>query len=62
MPCCEAKPSLFALIEGNNFHVNCQRVFGHSLEGRPVVVLRPFDSANATDSKGRSRTKILYFK
>ncbi|OGT87747.1 MAG: DNA polymerase V subunit UmuC [Gammaproteobacteria bacterium RIFOXYA12_FULL_61_12] len=29
----------FALIDGNNFYVSCERVFNPALEGRPVVVL-----------------------
>lgn len=29
----------FALIDGNNFFVSCERVFNPRLEGRPVVVL-----------------------
>ncbi len=29
----------FALIDGNNFYVSCERVFNPTLEGRPVVVL-----------------------
>lgn len=29
----------FALIDGNNFYVSCERVFNPGLEGRPVVVL-----------------------
>jgi DNA polymerase V len=29
----------FALIDGNNFYVSCERVFNPRLEGRPVVVL-----------------------
>ncbi|MBZ0106348.1 MAG: Y-family DNA polymerase [Sulfuricella denitrificans] len=31
--------SIFALIDGNNFYVSCERVFNPGLEGRPVVVL-----------------------
>ena len=29
----------FALIDGNNFYVSCERIFNPRLEGRPVVVL-----------------------
>lgn len=29
----------FALIDGNNFYVSCERIFNPKLEGRPVVVL-----------------------
>ena len=29
----------FALIDGNNFYVSCERVFDPKLEGHPVVVL-----------------------
>jgi DNA polymerase V len=30
---------VYALIDGNNFYVSCERVFRPSLQGRPVVVL-----------------------
>lgn len=30
---------MFALIDGNNFYVSCERAFRPSLQGRPVVVL-----------------------
>ena len=29
----------FALIDGNNFYVSCERAFRPGLEGRPVIVL-----------------------
>ncbi|MDP3688497.1 MAG: DNA polymerase V subunit UmuC, partial [Sulfurimicrobium sp.] len=31
--------STFALVDGNNFYVSCERVFNPALEGKPVVVL-----------------------
>jgi DNA polymerase V len=30
---------MYALIDGNNFYVSCERVFRPSLSGRPVIVL-----------------------
>ncbi|MBY0234033.1 MAG: hypothetical protein K2W93_03555 [Burkholderiaceae bacterium] len=30
---------MFALVDGNNFYVSCERVFRQSLVGRPVIVL-----------------------
>lgn len=30
---------MYALIDGNNFYVSCERVFRPDLRGRPVVVL-----------------------
>ncbi len=30
---------MYALIDGNNFYVSCERVFQPRLEGRPVIVL-----------------------
>lgn len=34
---------MFALVDGNNFYVSCERVFQPSLQGRPVVVLSSND-------------------
>jgi DNA polymerase V len=30
---------VFALVDGNNFYVSCERVFNPALENRPVIVL-----------------------
>lgn len=30
---------MFALVDGNNFYVSCERVFRPSLNGHPVIVL-----------------------
>ena len=30
---------MFALVDGNNFYVSCERVFRPTLQGRPVIVL-----------------------
>ena len=30
---------MYALVDGNNFYVSCERVFRPSLQGRPVIVL-----------------------
>ena len=32
-------PAMYALVDGNNFYVSCERVFRPDLNGRPVVVL-----------------------
>jgi DNA polymerase V len=29
---------MYALLDGNNFYVSCERVFRPSLAGRPVIV------------------------
>lgn len=40
MPSLPFKPeTMFALVDGNNFYVSCERVFRPSLIGKPVVVL-----------------------
>lgn len=30
---------MYALVDGNNFYVSCERIFRPSLNGRPVVIL-----------------------
>lgn len=40
----------FALIDGNNFYVSCERVFNPRLEGRPVVVLSNNDGCTVARS------------
>ncbi|HEY1229588.1 MAG TPA: DNA polymerase V subunit UmuC, partial [Ramlibacter sp.] len=30
---------MYALVDGNNFYVSCERVFRPSLRGRPIIVL-----------------------
>lgn len=34
-----SSPSVFALLDGNNFYCSCERVFDPSLNGQPMVVL-----------------------
>ena len=31
--------TIFALVDGNNFYVSCERVFNSQLINKPVVVL-----------------------
>jgi DNA polymerase V len=41
---CEIRtPALFALVDGNNFFVSCERVFNPSLNNKPVLVLSSND-------------------
>ncbi len=40
----------FALIDGNNFYVSCERVFNPGLAGRPVVVLSNNDGCAVSRS------------
>lgn len=42
---------MFALIDGNNFYVSCERVFDPKLEGRPVVVLSNNDGCVVSRSQ-----------
>ncbi len=50
---------MFALIDGNNFYVSCERVFDPALEGRPVVVLSNNDGCVVSRS---SEVKALGVK
>ncbi|MBA2482885.1 MAG: Y-family DNA polymerase [Nitrosomonas sp.] len=43
--------STFALIDGNNFYVSCERVFNPKLEGKPVVVLSNNDGCAVARSQ-----------
>lgn len=43
---------MFALVDGNNFYVSCERVFRPSLNGRPVVVLSSNDGLNRPGFQG----------
>jgi len=42
--------SLFALIDGNNFYVSCERVFRPDLQGKPVIVLSNNDGCAVSRS------------
>ena len=64
---------MYALVDGNNFYVSCERVFRPSLNGRPVVgeiELYPNDEismgqitlvlrANATGGSPRRQTALV---
>lgn len=41
--CAINSPTLFALVDGNNFFVSCERVFDPSLNNKPVIVLSSND-------------------
>lgn len=43
--------STFALVDGNNFYVSCERVFNPQLEGMPVVVLSNNDGCAVARSR-----------
>jgi DNA polymerase V len=41
---------IYALIDGNNFYVSCERVFRPALRGKPVVVLSNNDGCAVSRS------------
>ena len=55
MGCCHSHyqvgMSTFALIDGNNFYVSCERVFNPRLIGKPVVVLSNNDGCAVARSQ-----------
>ncbi len=50
---------MYALVDGNNFYVSCERVFNPSLDGKPVVVLSNNDGCIISRS---NEAKALGFK
>lgn len=49
---------MFALVDGNNFYVSCERVFRPSLQGLPVVVLSNNDGCAIARSDEAKRLGI----
>ena len=45
---------MYALVDGNNFYVSCERVFRPSLNGRPVVVLSNDGCAIARSNEAKA--------
>ena len=45
---------MYALVDGNNFYVSCERVFRPSLEGRPVIVLSNDGCAIARSNEAKA--------
>ncbi len=54
-----AMPSIFALVDCNNFYVSCERVFNPRLKGKPVVVLSNNDGCAVARS---NESKALGFR
>ncbi len=50
---------MYALVDGNNFYVSCERIFRPSLNGRPVVILSNNDGCAIARS---NETKALGIK
>src|SRR6185436_15857984 len=49
---------MYALVDGNNFYVSCERVFAPRLVGRPVVVLSSNDGACIARSEEAKRLGV----
>ena len=47
----QIRMSIFALVDGNNFYVSCERVFNPKLIGKPVVVLSNNDGCAVARSQ-----------
>ena len=50
--------TLYALVDGNNFYVSCERVFRPSLNGKPVVVLSNNDGCAIARSNDYVEWKV----
>lgn len=50
---------MFALLDGNNFYVSCERVFRGTLKGRPVVVLSNNDGCAIARSEEAKALGIM---
>ena len=53
---------MYALVDGNNFYVSCERVFRPSLNGRPVVVLSNNDGCAIARSNEAANEKRTDFR
>jgi DNA polymerase V len=51
MPTSALPKRTYALVDGNNFYVSCERVFNPKLEGIPVVVLSNNDGCAVARSQ-----------
>jgi len=54
----ETSMTTFALIDGNNFYVSCERCFRPSLIGKPVVVLSNNDGCAVARSQEAKDLKV----
>ena len=48
---------MYALVDGNNFYVSCERAFRPALKTRPVVVLSNNDGCATVDETGGKRVE-----